>query len=214
MKPHDHDLPKSSVGTSGAPGDRAEPLRLLADREVPDGVLDGLYVAIHDRLPSVPPGGGLSLSFLEAPRSLRLWRTTALAASALAASVLLALGAGFGPSLLGGGGIGGATRATPVPIVDARGQLLEDLDVAAPADTLLRSGFQSVTWPPHRPGRVFWQRGAVNAVPRPGRGVPQSGARPPHGGEPGVGDPAARDPDAPGAKAPAPPAGSSSTTFD
>jgi hypothetical protein len=67
-----------------------EAVDALRERSLPTGALHGLYDAVLQRAESAPGGGGMSLAFLDAPRSLRLWR-----GAALAASVLLVVAAGI-----------------------------------------------------------------------------------------------------------------------
>lgn len=62
----------------------------LRRRAMPDGILDGFFDDIQSRVPHSPAGGAMSLAFLDAPRSLRVWRTTAIAAL-----VVLGVGGAF-----------------------------------------------------------------------------------------------------------------------
>ena len=64
-----------------------EARRALRSRSVPDGVLEGFYESLEAEARMAPLGGGMSLAFLDAPRSLRMWRTVALGTG-----LLLALG--------------------------------------------------------------------------------------------------------------------------
>jgi hypothetical protein len=133
----------------------------LRGRSVPSGLLDGVADAVESHAPFVPVGGGMSLAFLDTPRSLRLWRTTAVAAG-----LLLAVGVG----LVASGHVGTAPRRpSPVPLNDARGALLEDLDVAARPRALTSGAVQPASWPAHRSGQLFFW------MPRPPR-EPAEGA--------------------------------------
>jgi hypothetical protein len=63
----------------------------LRERALPDGALDGLYEAVREHtLGDWGHGGGFSDAFLDAPRSLRMWRSVAVAAA-----LLVAFGAGL-----------------------------------------------------------------------------------------------------------------------
>lgn len=62
----------------------------LLRRELPVDSFESFYDEIRERVPFTAPGGGMSAAFLDAPRSLRIWRS-----AAMAASLLLALGVGF-----------------------------------------------------------------------------------------------------------------------
>ena len=55
----------------------------LRSRSVPDGMLDGFYERIEAEARMAPLGGGMSLAFLDAPRSLRVWRSLALTTASL-----------------------------------------------------------------------------------------------------------------------------------
>lgn len=57
----------------------------LRRRAMPDGVLEGFFDGIQSRMPHAVPGGAMSVAFLDAPRALRVWRTTAVAAVAVLA---------------------------------------------------------------------------------------------------------------------------------
>jgi hypothetical protein len=129
---------------------RSHPIEALKSREVPPGVLDGLCAAVQARLASVPPGGALSLAFLDTPKALRRWRTAALAASLVVAG---------GVGLLASGKLRveeGSPRE--VPLIDARGVLLEDMEAPdvgpiAPRGNGVRVGTR---WPAHQAGAAFF----------------------------------------------------------
>jgi hypothetical protein len=117
----------------------------LHERSVPAGLLDDLYASVHERAPYAPMAGGMSAAFLDGPRSLRLWRSTAAAAV-----LLLAVGGGWVLS----NGVGGVSRAAPVPLRDVRDDHLQILrDENADAETR-DPRFTTVSWPQHRATRV------------------------------------------------------------
>jgi len=105
---------------------------------------EGFYDEIRERAPFTAPGGGMSAAFLDAPRSLRLWRT-----AALAASLLLALGVGFAAT--GGvrpGGTPADSGARIRPLQDPRDRLLPTFDPTTAAWPV-PSGF--LVHPAHAP---------------------------------------------------------------
>lgn len=112
--------------------------RALNERDLPDGTFDGFYAAVRERMPLAPPGGGMSLAFLNAPRSLRIWRS-----AALAAGLLLILGTGF---VLTRNHASDQATDNARPLHDPRIHLLEALGtVPATKPAGLR------TWPVHAP---------------------------------------------------------------
>jgi hypothetical protein len=119
----------------------ADPLDAFREREIPAGLLDDLYASVRERVPLVPAGGGLTLSFLNAPRVLRLWRTTAVAAV-----LLLAVSGGFLVA-----GLGGSARPAEVPLDEQDG-----IPWSANEVPRTSSGFVPIAWPPHRAGRSFY----------------------------------------------------------
>ena len=104
----------------GARLSRLQGLHALRERSAPEGTFDGFFDQVRERVPFAPAGGGMSPAFLDAPRSLRLWRS-----AALAASVLLAATAGFAFTRGSGGGLDPAVER---PLHDPRERLLEAYD--------------------------------------------------------------------------------------
>jgi hypothetical protein len=137
----------------------------LHERRVPTGLLDDLYAAVHARAPYAPLAGGMSETFLDGPRSLRLWRSTAAAAV-----LLLAVGASWVLS----NGVGLTTRPESVPIGDPRDGLLQRRDVDD-QDAGTDPRFTTVSWPQRRTQRLpFWGQvpnvaPVVPEAPRPRR---------------------------------------------
>ena len=99
--------------------DRLQGLQALRERSAPDGTFDDFYAQLSERIPFAPAGGGMSPAFLDAPRSLRVWR-----GAALAASLLFAATVGFAFTRGGGADPAAAVR----PLHDPRGNLLEAYD--------------------------------------------------------------------------------------
>ncbi len=99
-----------------------EARQALAGRELPVDAFEGFFEAIHERVPFTAPGGGMSATFLDAPRALRIWRS-----AAVAASLILALGVGYVAT--GGLGAAGDDGAASVRrLHDPRDQLLPSFD--------------------------------------------------------------------------------------
>lgn len=99
---------------------RLQGLRALRERSEPAGTFDDFYAEVRERVPFAPIGGGMSRAFLDAPRSLRLWRS-----AALAASLLLAATAGIAFTQGGGGSDPGRAMR---PLHDPRERLLQAFD--------------------------------------------------------------------------------------
>ncbi|MFV1959069.1 MAG: hypothetical protein ACC662_06610 [Planctomycetota bacterium] len=142
----------------------------LRNREIPGGLLDGFYDTVRQATAHAPLGGGMSLAFLDAPRSLRAWRGVALAAS-----LLLVAGATY--VFTEGRGAGSTAQAPgEIPLHDARDRLLEAWGTAHRArpsarDVLVRpvaAGDRSFFGRPPRPRRVG---------PSPDPGMPRVEAR-------------------------------------
>jgi len=132
--------------------DRVRALAALQMREVPDSTLAGLYEDVRAGVAGANAWhrAGMSGAFLDAPRSLVMWRR-----AAVAACLLLAVGAGFS---LGGGTLG--TPGTPyegqvMRRVDPRDALLERLGTRAPS-----------AQPAAYPGAVRGGLRAVGSTPR------------------------------------------------
>lgn len=85
IRQHLHACPACAKQLASRLG-RLESRVAIRSRSVPDGLLDGFYDRLDTEARMAPLGGGMSLAFLDAPRSLRIWRTTALAAGLLLAT--------------------------------------------------------------------------------------------------------------------------------
>lgn len=105
----------------GARYRRVESVWALRGRCVPEGTFEDFYAAVRERVPYGPVGGGMSPAFLDAPRTLRLWR-----GAAIAAAVLLAATAGFAVTRAGDATGGGSPVVRPLH--DPRERLLEAYD--------------------------------------------------------------------------------------
>ena len=147
--------------------DRVRALAALQMREVPGSTLEGLYEDIRAEVTGANAWhrAGMSGAFLDAPRSLVLWRR-----AALAACLLLAVGAGFslGGGTLGSPGVdyGGQTML----LVDPRDALLERLDARGPAAP-------PAAQPAGYPGAARGGMRTVGSAPRRGLYVFGRGAR-------------------------------------
>lgn len=101
---------------------RLQGLIALQRRSAPEGTFDEFFAEVRERVPFAPAGGGMSSAFLDAPRTLRLWR-----GAAMAASVLLVATAGFAFTSMqrtSDADPAGAIR----PLHDPRERLLEAYD--------------------------------------------------------------------------------------
>ena len=112
----------------GARHSRLEGLRALRERSAPEGTFDDFFTQVRERVPFAPADGGMSRAFLDAPRTLRLWRS-----AAVAASLLLAATAGFAFTR-GGGSVDPATAVRPLH--DPREYLLEAYDTRPDARSI------------------------------------------------------------------------------
>ncbi len=137
---------RSDAADAAALADRIDAARSLATlrlRRVPDGALDGVYEAVRARMAGSDEGlvqAGISRSFLDAPRSLAIWRRTAVAAIAL-----LALGAGLwmrAPATDGEPGTAAAESGDPRDDLLRRLTPVSDAVPDVPANRLFRVGGQ------------------------------------------------------------------------
>jgi hypothetical protein len=121
----------------------------LHERRVPSGLLDDLYATVHARAPYAPLAGGMSAAFLDGPRSLRLWRS-----AAVAAVLVLGVGATW---VLSNGGLGAGRSPNPVPLRDVRNDYLGAADVHADED-VDDPRFSTVSWPQHVRWPPYFER--------------------------------------------------------
>jgi hypothetical protein len=119
---------------------------------------EGFFEAIHERVPFTAPGGGMSATFLDAPRALRIWRS-----AAVAASLILALGVGYAAT--GGLGVAGGDGASVRRLHDPRDHLLPSFDASSAAWPARQSEFllRPMHAPVTRGHEAFFER----ATPEP-----------------------------------------------
>lgn len=122
--------PGASPPPLGRPARRGDDaLAALRGREVPRGLLEGLYDEVRTQVAAATPEqrwarAAMSGAFLDAPRALALWRRTALAAS-----LLLVVGGGLvvRERL---GGAGAPPQGRPLTAADPRDGLLLSQDAS------------------------------------------------------------------------------------
>lgn len=131
---------------------RLEGIDALHRRSVPDGTFDDFFAQVSERVPFAPAAGGMSRAFLDAPRTLRVWRS-----AAMAASVLLVATAGFAFTR---GGSGTDPASAVRPLHDPRERLLEAYDTRPDAGRI-----RAVGDPSRRGHDGFFGNGGAEVTP-------------------------------------------------